>query len=80
MCTSLYYRLLLCYYTNNVLIRYYMTQAYPLRDMPRARTPDQCVFERVFQRAVDLIADIFNRRVVPHYECFTEIRVYTLSV
>ena len=48
--------------------------------MPGAGTPDQGILESVLQRAVDLIACVFNSRVPSHNKGLAEIGLLSLSV
>lgn len=65
---------------HNILIRHYVAQADPLRHMSRAGSPNHSVFECLLQRPMDLVADAFNRGVIPHNQCFAEVRVFPLAV
>lgn len=66
--------------TYHVLIRDYMRQSYPLWNMSCTRTPHKRILEALFQCPMDLIAYVFDARVVPHNERFLEDRVYTFPV
>ena len=65
---------------HHILIRYYVAQSYPLRYVSCAGPPHHRVLERLLQRSMDLITNIFNRRVISHYQRFAEIRVFALPV
>ena len=47
-------------YTHHILVSHDMTQADPLRNMPRTSSPYQGVLERILQGPVDLIAYVLN--------------------
>ena len=56
-----------------------MAQSYPLRHMSRARSPHHGILERLLQRTMYLIADLLNRRLVPHDQRFAEIGLFPSS-
>jgi hypothetical protein len=65
---------------NHILISDNMTQPNPLRNMPCASTPNQCIFERLLQRPMNLIADILDCRIIPNNQRLAEVRLDTFSV
>lgn len=66
-------------YRNHILIRHNMRKSNPLWNMSRARTPDHGILERLLQGTMNLIADIFDRRVVADNQGLGEIGVFSLS-
>ena len=57
-----------------------MSQANPLWQVFRTRTPDQRILEAVFQRPVNRIANIFNVAALSDDERFVEARLDTLAL
>ncbi len=65
---------------DNVFIRNDMTEANPLWNMPRAGTPYQSIFERLFECSVYLIADVFDSRSVADDKSLTKVGFYAFPV
>lgn len=57
-----------------------MAQAHSLRNVSRARTPDQGVLEGVLESAMDPIAHVLNGAVAPHNQCLGEVGIHTLAL
>lgn len=67
-------------YRHHILIRDNMSQPDALRDVSSTRAPDQRVLEALLQRAVDVVADVFDGRVAPHDQGLVEVGLFSFSV
>jgi hypothetical protein len=56
-----------------------MAQPDALRHVARTCAPDHGVFERLLERAVDLVADVFDGAAAADNQGLAEVRVNTFS-
>lgn len=66
-------------YRHDILIRHNVRKPNTLGNMSSTRPPNHRILERLLQRAMDLIADILDRRVVPDDQGLGEIGVFSFS-
>lgn len=67
------------YNTDYVLVGDIMAQPDALRHVARTRAPDHGVFERLLERAVDLVADVFDGAAAADNQGFAEVGVDAFS-
>lgn len=72
--------LLLCNYSNNILVGHHMAQPHPLWDMPRARAPHQRILEALLQRAMHLVTHVLDGAVLSHDQGFAEVGLHALPL
>lgn len=72
--------LLLCNYSNNILVGHHMAQSHPLWDMPGARAPHQRILEALLQRAMHLVTHVLDGAVLSHDQGFAEVGLHALPL
>lgn len=64
---------------DHILISNHVAQPNPLRHVPCTCSPYHGIFECLLERSMDLVANIFNRRVVTNDQRLTERGFYPFS-
>ena len=65
---------------HNILVSYDVTQPNPLGNVTRTSSPHHGILERLFQRPMHLVTNLFDRRFVPYDQSFTKIGVFSLAL
>lgn len=65
---------------HNILVSYDMTQPNPLGDVTCTSSPHHGILERLFQRPMHLVTDLFNCWFVPYDQGFTKVGFFSLPL
>ena len=65
---------------HNILISYDMTQPNPLGNVTRTSSPHHGILERLFQRPMHLVTNLFDRRFVPNDQGLTKVGFFSLPL
>ena len=65
---------------HNILVSHDMTQPHPLGNVTGTSSPHHGILERLFQRPMHLVTNLFDRRFVPYDQSFTKVGFFSLPV